>query len=154
MKKLLFVVLLALIGSTVYAQDYKTGIGVRGTFVSGLTVKHFIKEDAALEGIVSFGRWGMNLTGLYEWHARAFDVEGLNWYYGAGGHIGNWNDDYPWVDDQGEFMVIGIDGIVGIEYKIQDIPISFSADYKPSLNFSGFPGFWGYGGALSVRYTF
>lgn len=154
MKKLLFIAMLALIGSTVYGQDYKTAIGVRGTFVSGITVKHFIKEETALEGILSFGRWGMNITGLYEKHATAFDVEGLYWYYGAGAHLGNWNDDYPQLEENGEFVVIGIDGIVGLEYSIQEIPISFSVDYKPQLNLTGYPGFWGYGGALSIRYTF
>ncbi len=154
MKRLFIIVLLALVGYTVYGQDYNTAIGVRGTFVSGLTVKHFIKEDTALEGILSFGRWGMNLTGLYERHARAFDTEGLNWYYGAGAHLGNWNNDYPQLERRGEFVVIGIDGVIGLEYKIQEIPITFSADYKPQLNFTGYPGFWGYGGALSIRYTF
>ncbi|MFP4620383.1 MAG: hypothetical protein ACLFM7_03680 [Bacteroidales bacterium] len=154
MKKLLFITLLALVVSTVHSQDYKTAIGVRGTFISGITVKHFINEDAALEGIFSFGRWGMNVTGLYEKHARAFDVEGLNWYYGAGGHLGSWNDDYPLLKEGGEFVVIGVDGVIGLEYKVQEIPISFSVDYKPQLNFTGYPGFWGYGGALSIRYTF
>lgn len=154
MKKVLIITMLAMMGTAAYAQDYQTSVGIRGTFVSGLTVKHFIEEEAALEGIVSFGRWGLSLTGLYEIHARAFDTQGLSWYYGGGGHIGNSNDDYPRVDEKGEFMVIGVDGIIGLEYKIQEIPISFSADYKPSLNFTGYPVFWGYGGALSVRYTF
>lgn len=39
------------------AQEYKTGIGLRGGWIGGLTVKHFIKEGKALEGIFSSG-WG------------------------------------------------------------------------------------------------
>ena len=154
MKKLCFLISLILTGSAIYSQDYQTSAGVRGTFVSGLTVKHFTRQEAALEGILSFGQWGMTITGLFEKHAQAFEVEGLNWYYGGGGHIGTWNDDYPLMSETGDNFVIGLDGIIGLEYKIQEIPICLSADYKPSLNLTGYPGFWGYGGALSVRYTF
>jgi len=39
-------------------------------------------------------RWGgYNLTGLYEIHTNAFDEPQLNFYYGAGGHIGAWDGD-------------------------------------------------------------
>jgi len=136
------------------AQDYQTGLGLRGGYVSGVTVKHFLDESTALEGILSFGRWGFTTTGLYEIHANAFDVERLSWYYGGGAHIGSWNDYYPTLSERGQYGVIGLDGIVGMEYKIEDIPITLSADWKPSLNLLGYTGFIGWGGAFSVRYTF
>ena len=154
MRKFLFIAILTLLGSTVYGQGYKTAIGLRGSFVSGVTVKHFIKKETALEGIFSFGQWGMNITGLYEKHAQAFEVTGLNWYYGGGAHIGSTDDDHPYFQERGEYVVIGLDGIVGLEYYIQEIPINLSIDYKPQLNFTGDTGLKGYGGALSIRYTF
>jgi hypothetical protein len=154
MKRFFFIVMICLTGSSVYAQDYQTAVGIRGPFVSGFTVKHFIQEDKALEGILSFGQWGMNITGLYEIHARAFDVEGLNWYYGGGAHLGSTTDEHPYFDEKGDFLVMGLDGIVGLEYNIQEIPINFSIDYKPQLNFIGDTGLTVYGGALSIRYTF
>jgi len=138
------------------AQDYTTGIGVRGGFSNGLTIKHFISERAAIEGIIS-SRWkGFNLTGLYEIHQQAFDVEHLNWYYGAGGHIGFWKGrDVSWGDNRDDdYTVIGIDGILGIEYNFQEIPINISLDWKPTMNIIGYSGFWGDGGAFSVRYIF
>ena len=47
------------------AQDYNTGIGLRGGLSNGLTIKHFISSNTALEGIIST-RWrGLELTGLY-----------------------------------------------------------------------------------------
>ncbi len=62
-------------------------------FQTGLTVKHFISQRSALEGLLST-RWrGFEITGLYEVHNNAFDVERLNWYFGGGGHIGFWNGD-------------------------------------------------------------
>jgi len=138
------------------AQDYTTGIGVRGGFYNGLTIKHFISERAAIEGIIS-SRWkGFNITGLYEIHQQAFDVAHLNWYYGAGGHIGFWKGkDVSWGDNrEDDYTVVGIDGILGIEYNFQEIPINLSLDWKPTMNIIGYSGFWGDGGALSIRYIF
>jgi len=137
------------------AQDYNTGIGLRGGFAGGVTLKHFISSDAALEGIIS-SRWqGLVITGLYEKHAQAFDVSGLNWFYGAGAHIGFWDgNNVKWADDDRSYTVLGLDGIIGLEYNIQEIPFNISVDWKPSLNIVGHSGFWADGGALSVRYVF
>ncbi|RIH64070.1 hypothetical protein D1164_16010 [Mariniphaga sediminis] len=136
------------------AQDYNTGIGVRGGLSNGLTVKHFIESDRAIEGLLS-SRWrGFNITGLYEIHAQAFDTPRLNWYYGFGGHIGFWDgyDDHPWFDDNDNYTVVGIDGIIGIEYNIEPIPFNISLDWKPGFNIIGYTGFWGDEIALSVRF--
>jgi len=137
------------------AQSYTTGVGLRGGLSGGVTIKHFVSSNTAIEGIVST-RWkGLNLTGLYEIHAQAFDVRGLNWYYGFGGHIGFWNGKYAsWANDDKSYSVVGLDGILGLEYKIAEIPISLSADWKPMLNIFGHSGFWTDGGAISVKYVF
>ena len=157
MKKLIFSCFLFLsILSITKAQDYSTAVGVRGGWAYGLTVKHFLTENAAIEGIFS-SRWqGFNITGLYEIHANAFDVDGLAWYYGGGGHIGFWDGSKNdrWFDDDDNYTVIGIDGIVGLEYTISEIPINISLDWKPAFNIIGHSGFWGDGGALSVRWYF
>ncbi len=137
------------------AQDYNTGIGLRGGLANGLTIKHFLGEKTAIEGILS-SRWkGFNITGLYEIHKQAFDTERLNWYYGVGGHVGFWNgNDVDWVNDNDDYTVIGIDGILGLEYNFKEIPINLSIDWKPAMNIIGYSGFWGDGGALSIRYIF
>lgn len=154
MKRILILLIFLLAGTTVFSQDYKTSLGVRGAFTSGITVKHFIEENIALEGILSGGIWGGTITGLYEIHTRAFDVDRLYWYYGGGAHIAQWNDDFPNVDTDGRRVVLGLDGIIGLEYYIEEIPFTISADWKPVFNLTGYPGFWGYGGAISIRYTF
>ncbi|HDR51762.1 MAG TPA: hypothetical protein ENN90_09135 [Mariniphaga anaerophila] len=137
------------------AQDYNTGIGVRGGLSNGLTVKHFIGSNTALEGILSTRWQGFNITGLYEIHANAFDTPRLNWYYGFGGHIGFWDGykGHPWFND-GTYTIIGIDGIIGIEYNIEPIPFNISLDWKPGFNIIGYTGFWGDELALSIRYIF
>ncbi|MRT94587.1 hypothetical protein [Ancylomarina sp. 16SWW S1-10-2] len=155
MKKLLLIACLFSMGLLAQAQDYDTAIGIRAGSANGLTIKHFIKNDVALEGIIS-SRWqGLNLTGLYEIHAKAFNEPGFNWYYGFGAHLGFWDgDDAHWGDDDKNYTVLGLDGIVGLEYNISEIPINLSVDWKPALNLIGYTGLWGDGFALSVRYVF
>ncbi len=50
--------------------------------------------------------------------------------------------------------VIGIDGILGLEYTFDEIPLNLSLDILPSLNLIGSSGWGGINGALSIRYVF
>jgi hypothetical protein len=142
-----------LVAFSVNAQDYRTGIGVRGGLSNGLTVKHFISDVSALEGLLTT-RWnGFLFTGLYEVHAPAFGVRGLYWYYGGGAHIGAWNHHYK-ANREDNYSVIGIDGILGMEFNITEIPFNISVDYKPGINVLGKPIGMSDEVALSVRYVF
>lgn len=156
MKRIIFVLLMSVaFHFLATAQSYQTGVGLRGGFSNGITVKHFISEGTAVEGILST-RWrGFLITGLYELE-KSTAVNGLDWYYGVGGHIGVWNnnrDNNPFTDDGGA-TILGIDGILGIEYTFGGIPINLSLDWKPAFNLIGSTGFWGDSGALSIRYVF
>lgn len=139
------------------AQDYNTGIGLRGGFSNGITIKHFVSSKTAFEGIIT-SRWrGLELTGLYEVHGRAFNTERLKWYIGFGTHVGFWNGDNTskrWGDPGTSYMVVGIDGILGLEYSFFEVPINIGIDWKPAFNFFGHSGFWADGGAISIRYIF
>lgn len=157
MKKILFITaILISVAFVTNAQEYNTGIGIRGGPSNGLTVKHFISDDTALEGLFATRWGGFNLTGLYEIHALAFDTPRLYWYYGFGAHVGFWDgkkNDY-WFEESGHYTVLGIDGILGIEYNIENIPFNISLDWKPGLNIIGYTGFWGDEAAISVRFVF
>jgi len=156
MKKLIFILLIALfLGLKSNAQDYNTGIGLRGGWGSGLTIKHFIHGNRAVEGIFD-SRWhGFSVTGLYEVHHQAFDVNRLNFYYGIGAHIGFWDGRYYWdYNNDRNYTVIGIDGILGLEYNFEEIPFNIGIDWKPAFNLTDSSGFWGDGGAISIRYIF
>jgi len=156
MKKLIFVLLIALfLGLKSNAQDYNTGIGLRGGWASGLTIKHFMHGNKAVEGIFD-SRWhGFSVTGLYEVHHQAFDVNRLNFYYGIGAHIGFWDGRYYWdYHNDKNYTVIGIDGILGLEYNFEEIPFNIGIDWKPAFNLTDSSGFWGDGGAISIRYIF
>ncbi|WP_162343432.1 hypothetical protein [Cyclobacterium salsum] len=136
------------------AQTYATGIGLRAGVSNGLTVKHFIQSDVALEGILH-SRWrGLVLTGLYEVHKDIREVRGLRWFYGGGAHIGSWNSGNTVKRDYSGTTIVGIDGIIGLDFKFADAPINLSLDYKPAFNIINDAGFWGDEVALSIRFTF
>lgn len=137
------------------SQDYMNSIGLRGGLSTGVSFKHFISTTDAVEGILT-SRWsGVNVTGLFERHTGAFDVDALYFYYGGGAHIGFWDGDTnPWFDDGNNYTVLGIDGIIGLEYVFSEIPFNISLDYKPGFNIIGYTGYWGDEMAISFRYMF
>jgi len=159
MKKLKFLVLIfTVMGATnVVAQDYKTAIGVRGGFPTAVSGKHFINKTDALEGLISGYRGGFEFTGLYEKHANAFDVPYLNWYYGAGAHVGLFDDNIArpgyYFDGRGRGFTVGLDGILGLEYTLTEIPFVIGIDMKPALDLTPAPYLW-FGGGVSFRFYF
>ena len=148
-------------------SGYKTGIGLRGGYyAAGLSIKHFMKSDAAVEGILGTGsnRRGLMLTLLYEKHGTAFQARGLKWFYGLGGHVGNYRGRYYYlIDKKGRYyydyynrdvIAIGVDGILGLEYKFDEIPFTITLDFKPFAEAAP-GGIYGYGDAgVTVRYAF
>ena len=119
---------------------YSTAIGVRAGGTSGLTIKHFVRNYSAIEGIIGFHPNAFSLTALYEKYA-GIGAPGLHWYYGGGGHVAfesgrfySYNDGNKWRRNYSDGEVaLGIDGILGIEYKIPPIPFAISLDVKPFI---------------------
>ena len=147
MKKLicLFVVAIASLTAVSAQQDYNWGVGIRfGGDLGGVTVKHKFNATDAFEAIVAMP-WkdGVILTVLYQRHIPVID-HGFHLYYGAGGHVGA----------LGKNFALGIDGIVGLEYKMPDLPLLFSIDYKPSFNIIRTSGFWMRDIALGIKVAF
>lgn len=120
--------------------SYRTAIGLRGGETSGLTIKHFSKSSGnAVEGIVGMWPGSFSLTALYE-HYTPIATPGLAWYAGLGGHIAfrstvtlDYTDVYGFRRYYYRYdnTALGIDGIIGIEYKIPPIPMAISLDMKP-----------------------
>ncbi|MFW5820712.1 MAG: hypothetical protein ACOCWA_05440 [Bacteroidota bacterium] len=154
--KLIFTLFLSiLINYGVHAQDYINSVGFRGGLSQGITYKHFVTTTDAVDGILAMRWGGFNITGLYERHIEAFDVEYLYFFYGGGAHIGFWDgDSNPWFDENRGYTVIGIDGVIGLEYVFREIPFNIALDWKPGLNLIGTTGFWGDELALSFRFIF
>jgi hypothetical protein len=135
-------------------SDYRTAVGVK-FWPGALTIKHFIKDDAALEGLLNFWGHGFRFTGLYEFHGDINSAPGLKWYVGPGAHIG-WYNDYYWRNDhyydKGSAS-FGVDGVLGLEYKIRNAPIALSLDVNPYVEFlhGAYVDVWG---GLGIKFAF
>jgi hypothetical protein len=129
-------------------HTYTNALGVKVLDGGGITFKHFMQDDKAIEGIMYFWDRGTRITGLYEIYGNIEGAAGLKWYIGPGAHIGFYNTDYG----GGSFG--GIDGVLGLDYKINNAPINLSLDWQPSFEFGTGRGFYGGWGGLGVRYTF
>src|SRR5687768_10314338 len=157
-------VLLVLFTAGVQAQSrsanstsYKTALGVKVWDGGGISLKHFFNGNNAGELIGYFWRHGFRLTGLYEIHGPISGAPGLKWYIGPGLHIGTYNDHhYHHRDDHyhDSHASVGIDGVLGLDYKINRAPINLSIDWQPSFEFADGHGFNGSWGGLGIRYTF
>ncbi|SDM10987.1 hypothetical protein SAMN04488090_2659 [Siphonobacter aquaeclarae] len=157
LKRLFILLLMGALPHLVHAQaDYKTAIGVRLGASNGLSVKGFLSNKNALEGILTT-RWrGIGLTGLYEVHGNAFQTRSFNWYVGGGAHIYTWREGKvppPWWDGRDRRTIAGLDGILGLEYTIPSAPLNFSIDWKPAINIVNYEGFWGDEFAFSIRFA-
>lgn len=93
---------------------------------------------------------GIRITGLYELRYDINDVSGLKWYVGPGAHIGFNNSKH------GGGTSIGVDGVLGLDYKFSEVPINVSLDWQPSFEFGNNfgNGFAGNFGGIGIRYTF
>lgn len=172
------VLLLLLTAPAAYAQKggYTTGIGLRaGGYSSGLTVKHFLsgKNNVAFEGLLTreYAARGGRLTLLLEKHMPVSDIKGLQFYYGAGGHVGSYNGRYYFADrryygrkgkdhynvyyvEDRNYVAFGADLILGLEYKLPDLPFVVGVDYKPFFEvFDGATGLYS-DAAFSLRFVF
>lgn len=129
-------------------RTYTTALGVKFFDGAGITLKHFVSEKAALEGIGFFWNQGARITGLYELHYDINGAPGLKWYVGPGAHLGFYNT------KNGGGSWAGIDGVLGLDYKINNAPLNLSLDWQPSFEFGTGRGFTGNWGGFGIRYTF
>ena len=164
MKKSIFYILIlicfSLFCQRTNAQDYKTALGLKfGGYENGISIKYFSQPDVALEGVIGFRDHGVVLTGLYEYNLPAFNVTGLKFYYGAGAHIGavgsgvyqnfsGSNETY-----KNSQLLLGVDGVVGLEYVIPKSPIAISLDLNPRVELTSGP-FIDIAPGLGLKYTF
>jgi hypothetical protein len=149
MKNITMIAVLAflLASGTVSAQNetstYKTALGVKiWGDGGGISLKSFVNNNNALEGIGYFWRDGFRLTGLYEFHFDFEGAPGLKWYVGPGAHIGFYNNG-PYYDNNGN-----------PSNSRSYVGINMSIDWQPSFEFGDNRGFVGNWGGLGIRYTF
>ena len=164
MKKIIFYLSVSvsflLLSKRSNAQDYKTAVGLKfGGYENGISIKYFTTRDIALEGVLGFRDHGVVITGLYEVHQEAFGVRELKFYYGAGAHIGALSSGvYQTFDGvketyNGSHILLGVDGVIGLEYRIPRAPIAISLDLNPRIELATGP-FFDLAPGLGLKYTF
>jgi hypothetical protein len=112
------------------AQVYKNAIGLRISGTSsvggaGATYKHFLTEKTAIEGIFSF-KDPVGLGALYQVHNDWAVMNNLKWYYGAGAFVSFSRPDAGF----------GALGVIGLDYKFDNLPLNLSLDWKPEIAFA------------------
>ncbi|MFN0031899.1 MAG: hypothetical protein ACKVOR_07055 [Flavobacteriales bacterium] len=122
------------------AQTYFLSAGLRAGTELGLTVQQKLWKQGTLESIITTNRDRWQLQGLVEYH-RKFIGRRFNYYLGLGPHIGQ---------ERGVASIYyGFTPITGVEVTLAGI--TFSWDYKPSINLGGTDAFVFHDSGLSIR---
>jgi len=161
--------LVFLVSSGAMAQEKQYQAGFRMGVTSGFTGRAIGNDAWAFEGMLGFRSGGAQLYGLLETRKRLElpRTDKFFLYYGGGAHIGfvGWHKYYPydyydrhrhWSRYENYGVAFGIDGVLGLEYQFESIPLTMGVDYKPFFEFYG-PfyfrvNFWDF--AFGIRYNF
>lgn len=144
--------------SKVSAQDraangssYTNAIGIGfdfgdGTLV-GPSVKHFFSENNAGTGELLFGNHLIALQAFYQYHKEFDGAAGLRWFVGAGPSL-------RFISYRGfhetDFALIPM---AGLDYKITDVPLTISFDWRPTFYLTHSIGTEGGRFGLGFRYA-
>lgn len=154
---------------TCIAQQYTQSAGLRLGKTSGLNYKKFLVEEKSVELSLSGRNEGIQLITMYVNHLPmevAFS-EFFYAYYGLGGHLGFERfhhfrkiltaidpPDFEYEDQT--YFIMGVDAILGVEYRWLSIPMTVGFDIKPYFNYIGMrhaeAHFWD--AAVTLKYVF
>jgi len=148
MKKMfLMAILMVGFAAVATAQVDSKSIGLR--FGTGIEASYWHPMGDANRIEADLG-WagGFYAHGVYHWVKDLSSVtDGLNWYFGGGAGLG-----------LAAGLSVGVVGQVGVEYnfKLKELPLVASLDYRPGLYFINPLPVWLKGGdaCLSIRYKF
>lgn len=139
---------------TVKAQDSETtktvsrnnllGIRISSSDAAvnhSITYKRFISSSTAIEGLFSFTDPGA-IGVLVEKHT-GLGTSGITWFWGAGAYVGFSGG-----------RRFGAQGVAGLDYIVPTLPLNFSLDWKPELNFASQFSFEPAALGFSARFTF
>lgn len=138
--------------SSIFAQGYKTAGGIRLGTEYGITIKQRILDKSAIEGILQksvLNDKTTMLTVLWEEH-RKIIFKKINYYYGAGPHIGFWKS----TDNEGNEInkkTVGATAIIGAEITLGRFNISY--DFKPAIHLANADRVFNSQTAVSLRYV-
>ena len=141
-----------------YEDGYTKSFGVK-MYPGALTYKTFYTHNKAIEASGYITLDGFWISAINEKYTPIKDDNQLSWYIGYGGHFNIWSEDHKKKlelinPSRNAGVAVGIDGILGLDYKIKGTPLNVSVDWQPSFNFVGDSYFENGWGGIGVRYTF
>ena len=110
---------------------YRMAVGIRLSSApamvnNSVSFKYFMTHRTAVEALVSFGD-PFSLGALVEFY-NPLSTSGLQWFYGAGGYLGFSKEYNPEKQIEERRTYFGAQGIAGLDYKFDNIPLNISLD--------------------------
>jgi hypothetical protein len=165
MRKYYIILFLLCLSSAAFSQFYAKEVGIRGGYTSSITFRVNLEEDLSYEAQLGYRDKGAIFTMIRQKHRPMGMDRAGNWdfIYGFGMHAGFYfTDTYRILFREVYFgreiftPVIGMNGYVGIDYQLEELPMSLGVSFQPFMEISlkqifGI-NFWDVG--FSVRYRF
>lgn len=130
--------------------SYTNAVGMRieigsdyGTF-AGISAKHFFDKNNAGEFQALFGNDITLLEAEYQYHGDIQNAAGLRWYagFGPGVAIGGGTTDFL------------IRPLIGLDYKINQVPLNLGFDWRPAFVVTHGSDFNAARFGIALRYAF
>lgn len=124
---MLMVLVIGIFSSKAQVYEAAAGLGLDfgdGETLVGFSGKYFFSDEHAAQAELLFGDiTGVNL--LYGYHGGFPGADTLQWFAGGGLGLlfGDGNSD------------VGLRPMVGLDYKIGDVPLALSFDWRPYISF-------------------
>ena len=143
------IILVSIVYIHVQSQEYKNAIGARLGMSSGFTYQRQVDDFRGYKGMLSFRDGGLQLTALLESYRPLYlkFTDKMYYYTGMGAHIGYTThqpqrgfltNPFRFSYKYGKFApVIGLDAIIGVEFRLDRAPLSFCLDAKPFFELFG-----------------
>lgn len=134
-------------------EGYSTAAGLGIDFGSnfstlvGISAKHFFSEHNVGQGELQFGTGVIAIGIEYLYHATIPNADGLKWYAGLG-------PQFAIGTGEGSTTDVLIRPMVGLDYKISQVPLAFSFDWRPAFVLTHGTGFDAARFGLGFRYAF
>ncbi len=136
-KGILILILLVTSICGLKAQGYDNSIGLRGGYSAGIFYRYYMNSANSIRVLLSTRDEGLQVTLLREYYQAL--PNNFSFVYGFGGHLGytGWNDYSNGNRDNQQRAVVGVDGLVGLDYNFREVPLSIGIEAKPFIDFGG-----------------
>ena len=164
MKRLLLLLIFIIVSFMSYSQEFKHAAGIRAGLTGGIEYRIYTDDLNSYKFLLGSRDRGLILHVMKEFHKwDLFDfTDRLYFVYGGGIHAGYERWDQRYYDYNYSYYVTrtafiaGLDGLAGLEYLFNEVPLSLGFEVKPYFDLFGREifDFQLFDFALTVKYHF